>query len=56
MAVRTRVESMGLFKVILIIGAVACGVVLGVHMPTGDVDANQVAGIGIICAALAQVV
>lgn len=43
-------------KLVLVIGAVICGVVLGIHVDTGDLRPEQVAGVGIILAALAHVI
>lgn len=42
-------------KYLLLGAACLCGVVLIIKMATGSVDAGQVAGVGIIFAALAQV-
>ncbi len=33
--------------------AVVCGVVILIHMPTGDLKTDQIIGIGLICAGAA---
>ncbi len=43
-------------KLVLVIAACACGVALILAIPTGKIDPLAVAGAGIICAAIAQVV
>lgn len=42
-------------KLVLVIAACACGVALVIKLATGTVDPLQVAGVGIICAALAVI-
>jgi hypothetical protein len=42
-------------RFVLVILAVLCGIALLIELDTGTLEAVQVAGIGIICAALATV-
>lgn len=42
-------------KLVLVIGAVICGVVFGFHIDTGDLKPELVAGAGIVMASLAHV-
>lgn len=43
-------------KIVLVIIAVLCGLALCIQLDTGSLSATQVAGAGIIAAALAHVV
>lgn len=43
-------------NLICVLIAILCGIVLIFEFPTGSLSANQIAGIGIIFAALASVV
>ena len=42
-------------RFVLVILAILCGICLALKIATGTLDAQQVAGIGIICVALAVV-
>lgn len=42
-------------RFVLVILAILCGICLALKIATGTLDAQQVAGVGIICAALAAI-
>lgn len=42
-------------KLVLVVGAVLCGVALLIKLSTGDLQPTQVAGVGIVLSALAVV-